>query len=261
MQRRYLPALVGAYMALAVLGVGQASAATLETVPTVAFQAIYGNPPSGGPIGLGLGRNFGFGANLLFHIATKAKTGPEIITQFNTVSFTANDAYVGGTLMSNGTGANNPLGLTIQFADFDNVFQTVEGAKEPVQKFSDTNDRPWITDICSPQAKLCELDPQFLNSERSVEIQDVAFDYGGRLVAQGTMWGKWVNGTKTTPPCIVFELPFKPTDPTLVVTQTAGSPYPPVGTPLKEIKGEICLVIANNYYYPGNTPEVIIKNI
>jgi hypothetical protein len=261
MQRKLLPAIVGSYVALAALGACQASAATLETqTPTVAFQAIYGNPPTGGPIGLGLGRNFGFGANLLFQADTKANIGSDITTEFGgSITFIASDAYIGGTLMSNKTGTNIPLGLTIQFADFDNVNQLVGEKKEPIQKYADTNDRPWITDICSPQAKSCELDPQFLTTARSIEIEDVSFDFGGNLVAQGTIWGKWVNGTAKTPPCMVFELPANNTEPTLVVTQTAGGIYPAVGTVLRKISGEACLIIANNYYYPGNTPQVIIS--
>jgi hypothetical protein len=258
MRKKTLLALICACTGFAVLGVGQASAATLITGVT-AFQAIYGNPPAATPAGFGLARNFGFGANMLFRANEVRGLGKNVKMTFKNYNFTTGDLYIGATLMSNKTAEGTPLGATIQFADFQNVVQTVEGKKEPIQKFSDTNDRPWITTICAPGLSKCQVDPLFLG-ERSVKIEDVSINLGPGFVTQGTVWGRWENGTTKTPPCIVFELPpvAAAGDQTLIVTQTFGA-YPPVGTKLTEISGEMCLISANNYYYEGNAPEIRIN--
>lgn len=257
MPKKMLLGLAGACMGLAALGVGQASAATLITGAT-AFQAIYGSPPAATPAGFGLARNFGFGANMLFRAST-GKVGENVRMGFKGFVFTTGDLYIGATLMSNKTPEGTPLGATIQFADFQNVIQTFEGKKEPIQKFSDTNDRPWLTNICAPNLSKCQVDPLFAG-ERSVKIESVSINLGPGFVTQGTVWGKWENGTSGTPPCIVFELPpvAAAADQTLIVTQTFGA-YPPVGTKLTELVGRACLISANNYYFEGSTPEIRIN--
>ncbi len=246
MKRKYLSASLAAIAALALAStfVGQASAALMGRVGNTPFLAIYGSPGSNGaatlPVGGGLGRNFGFGENMLFR-AGNGSGKPLSITLAGTV-LRARDTFLGGTLMSNKTGANNPLSFAIQFVDFQDSFAGT--AKDPT--YSDTSDRAWITEICAPGAESCRLDPLRTVAELekdTVEAENVSFNVGPGIVVQGTVWGFWKNGK---PPCI--ELKPKPANATASQTliETQG---PNVGAAIAAIKGELCLISANNDWY------------
>jgi hypothetical protein len=248
-----------AVCAFAAIPAAQASAATIEDEAT-AMLAIYGNPGTNGtalPVGGGLGRNFGFGKNMLFQACSGCTNVPAIgenlkITLAGSVS-EAKDSYIGGRLMSNKTGVNNPLSFKIEFVDFqDNL---TGGVATP--SYADTSDRPWIAEICSPaaEAKKCKPDAQFPGAEvGGVKIDDVTFllvTAGGPVVVQGAVWGEW-EGTK--PPCIKLEKPAAG-NPTLVVTQTfAGGPV--LGEAITAISGKACLISANNDWYNVKAGEV-----
>lgn len=252
--------------------VGQASAARLGTVANPSFQAIYGEPGVNGatlPVGGGLGRNFGFGENMLFEANATAPRAVLSITLETTpaTTATAQDSFIGGTLMSNKTGANNPLSFDVQFVDFQN--SKIGTALVP--SYADTNDRPWIAEICSPEAAAhtCRPDPQAGvaaagegSNPGEVVIQDVSFDLQnvptvGTVVVQGTVWGTW-EGTK--PPCIKLHLP--PAAPAgvnrenLYVTQ----PVALIGTKVSAISGTACLLSANNDWFSGTEPATTLKN-
>jgi hypothetical protein len=250
----------------------QASAAIMKSTANPAFLAIYGNPgasansPTNGspvPVGGGLGRNFGFGENMVFR--SKTKGSPNFVLEpENGVIMESKDTYVGGTLMSNKTGKNNPLSFTVQFADFQNSVINAAGA---VPLFADTSDRPWIAEICPTEANApeCQVDPLFKVSGtgegRSVKIEDVSIDLGPGTVIQGTAWGKWEDGAAKIPPCIKLETPPKAVggSENLFVTQaTAG--VSKLGEKMKKVAGRICLVSANNDWYEGEEPEIKITN-
>jgi hypothetical protein len=247
MIRSHLSALVAGVTFLAVgLGVaGSASGALLGQPANTPFQAIYGSPATNGlaiPVGGGLGRSFGFGENMLFEASTEKKIGKNIEINHMEKSGYGEDDYIGGTLQSNKTGENNPLGFSIQFADFQD---TTFGGKGP--HYSDTSDRPWITTICAPGAEKCRVDPRFEVgvTKIDVKIEDVSIDLNG-VVLQGTIWGQWVNGAERKPPCIKLEKPPLAAGPDQTLIDTQGGI---VGQPITSIAGEFCLISANNDWY------------
>ena len=252
--------LLAASLAVSVLGasVGSASGAVIEA-ETKAFQAIYGAPPETSgkvAIGGGLGRNFGFGENMLFRACAGCTpaVGKNLAITLGTAKVEAKDSYVGGTLMSDKSGVNNPLSFAVQFADFQN--NTVEGVGA-VQSWSDTYDRPWIAEICSDEAgTACKVEARAGAAVGEVRIENVSFEFnvgGAQIVVQGTVWGKWKSAAV---PCISLNLPpaAQKTD-TLVETQGAE-----VGKEITAISGEACLVSANNDYYEGHHVVVNVKN-
>jgi hypothetical protein len=263
-----------AVCAFGALTIEQASAAVLQkTVAGVKtpFLAIYGNPGTNGasvPVGGGLGRNFGFGENMLFRACggCSPAVGVNLAITLGTTTAEAHDSYVGGRLMSNQTGENNPLSFKIEFVDFQDSL--LGSGLTP--SYADTSDRPWITEICSPAAaeSACKTDAQFTEpiKKGGVKIEDVSFDLKlptGPEVVQGTVWGEFKNGTAGNPPCVKLALPAAGV-PTLVVTQmsTGG---PAVGTPIAAIKGTACLISANNDWYKISTlekeePEITLDN-
>jgi hypothetical protein len=249
-----------AMCAFAALGVAQASAATIEA-GTTALQAIYGNPGTNGanvPVGGGLGRNFGFGENMLFQACSGCTTavGENLKIEVNTTIAEARDSFIGGRLMSNKTGANNPLSFKIEFVDFQDSL--LSGTL--TQSYADTSDRPWISEICSPAAaaNACKVDGQFAGAAKgAVKIDDVSFELstaGGPIVVQGAAWGTWEDGAAAKAPCIKLEKPAA-ANPTLVVTQTfPGGPL--LGAAVTKVEGKACLVSANNnWYVVGATKE------
>jgi hypothetical protein len=265
------PIRIAVLTALAVCGfgalAGQASAALLGQPGNTPFQAIYGNPGTNGaatlPVGGGLGRNFGFGENMLFRANTTVGVGKNLAIKLGGVKIEATDSYIGGTLMSNKTGENNPLSFAVQFVDFQNSNAEGLGA---APSYSDTHDRQWISEICAPGATKCRVDPTFEVGAAgpNVKIDDVSFNVniGGKvLVVQGTVWGTWINSTKEKEaPCI--EIKPKPAgagDETLVATQTfVGGPA--LGVEAEEVKGTACLISANNDWFSGKEPVITIKN-
>lgn len=255
-----------AVFAFGTMTVGQASGATLKIAGTnfkEGFLAVYGFPsqvnvPAGSeqterPIGGGLGRNFGFGQNLLFkagggYIGTKPL---KIELEGTGVKSEACDSFIGGTLTSNHTGKNNPLSISIQFSDFQ--CNKVGGVK--TSAFSDTSDRPWITEVCSPEVgTTCKPDPSVPaagNAEGLVKIEDVSFELGPGTTVQGTVWGKWTQGAAKVPPCVEIKEP--PTGGTgLLVTKSASFL---VGTKAKIIEGKACLFSANNDWVSQSEKE------
>jgi hypothetical protein len=251
-----------AVCAFAALTVGSASAALLGQAANTSFLAIYGNPGSNGltvvPVGGGLGRNFGFGENMLFK-SNKAKF--EIGTA--KAKAESKEAFIGGTLMSNKTGVNNPLSFTVQFADFQ--FSEVAGVGL-FPTYSDTSDRPWITEICSAETgTLCRVDPaRAPNALGEVKVEDVSLNLGPGFVVQGTVWGVWGNGAAGKCPTITLNLPpkeivEKSPDETLYVTQTKAG-FPAVGEKLEGIEGVFCLTSANNDWYEGKEPAITLNN-
>lgn len=249
---------VCAFMALTV---GSASGAVLEQGGS-SFRAIYGFPPGSAtePIGGGVGRNFGFGENMLFQACTLCSpvVGKNLDIELEGKVLESADAYIGGTLMSNTTGEStigtekveNPLSFEIQFADFQH--NTVAAAAAPA--FSDTDDRPWIAEICGEKAT-CKVDPRLAGKAFQVEIQDVSLDIGPGEVVQGTAWGVWENGNATEPACIKLALPPA----ALAVDTLVETQGPKPGEVITAVSGKACLISANNDYYPGKTPAVVIK--
>jgi hypothetical protein len=256
--------------AFGALVVTSASAAVIET-STNKFQAIYGNPGVNSetlPVGGGLGRNFGFGENMLFeaNATLPRKVFSITVATEPETDWSVADTHIAGTLMSDKTGENNPLAFAIQFVDF----QDLQIGTTSVPSYSDTSDGPWIAEVCSPGAAngKCKPDPQAgaAGGEGAnpgeVVIQDVSFDLQhypgvGTIVFQGTIWGTW-EGTK--PPCIKFHNP--PATPAgvrnenLYVTQPASV----AGTKVNTISGTACLVSANNDWFSGTEPAITIKN-
>ncbi|HWY90391.1 MAG TPA: hypothetical protein VNY31_06935 [Solirubrobacteraceae bacterium] len=245
--------------AFGALTVGSASGALMKA-GTSNLLAIYGNPGANGaeiPVGGGLGRNFGFGENMLFEASsiTTPAIGKNLKIKLAGKTAEARESFVGGTLLSNKTGEGNALSFAVQFADFqDNV---VTEALTP--SYADTYDRPWIAEICplNEGKKECRIDPSLTEvaaAGRTVKIEDVSFDLSGTVV-QGTVWGKWKPGK---PSCIALE--NKPAgagaDQTLIGTQPAAV----VGLAIEAIEGEPCMESANNDVYVGHVEEVTIKN-
>ena len=258
-----------AVCAFAGVTAGQASAALLKENGGASFLAIYGNPSfsevAGKPIGGGLGRNFGFGENMVFRACGTCTTpiGANLFIELaGGAKAEAKDAYISGTLMSNKTGANNPLSFVIQNVDFQDSI--LNGA--PTPSYSDTNDRPWITEICPKVAlAVCKVDPLIAgNALGEVKIEDVSFDLGGNVI-QGTVWGQWEDSPAAgSQPCI--KLNPRPAGSTasqnLIVTQ---STVVPVGAAAIDVKGKACLISANNNWYKvkagdEKTPLIEIAN-
>lgn len=243
--------------ALAATTAVQASAAVVEA-GTTAVLAIYGNPGNNGaavPVGGGLGRNFGFGTNMLFQ-ADHNVLALEEDFHFNISGeiIEVGDTYIGGTLMSNTTGSStigtetveNPVSFTIQFVDF----QEGKVGASLVPWFTDTSDRPWITEICGELAN-CKVDGRQVGGQAfEVKIEDVAFSVGPGVVVQGTVWGEWSNGTAAKPPCIKFT---KAPTAALEFDELVETQGPAVGAKPNTIGGTACLVSANNYFPPVTT--------
>jgi hypothetical protein len=237
-----------ALFAFGTMTVGQASGANMVVIqPKESMLAIYGNPPKEGPVGWGLGRNFGFGQNMLFKAG--GGIGKPLFFKIGALESKACVSEIGGTLMSNNTGKNNPLSFGIEFADFQcNKLNT--GALVPA--YADTQDQKWIAEICAPGALECRVEPlhnqKELEKEESVKVEHVAINVGPGLVLQGAVWGKWKNGAAGKPPCIELQSKPKeaPADQTLMVTQTNNPVEIPVGTVVTEVGGEACLLSANN---------------
>jgi len=248
-----------AAFAFAAVTAGVASAAILGQPANTPFLAIYGNPGSNGatlPVGGGLGRNFGFGENMLFE-STKAKF------EIGKVKAESKEAFVGSTLMSNKTGVNNPVSVTVQFADFQDSEVIGVGL---VPTYADTSDRPWITEICPIETgTLCRVDPEIKpNNLGEVKIEDVSLNLGPGFVVQGTVWGTFKNGTETECASISLNLPpkeitEKSPDETLWVTQTKEG-FPAVGEKLEAIEGKFCLISANNDWYTGHHTAITLNN-
>jgi hypothetical protein len=247
--------IVAAFVACVFLALttGQAAGAGIKAGANNLL-AIYGNPPAVLPVGGGLGRNFGFGANMLFESSEKIGE-PIKITILGQVVAEARDSFIGGTLMSDKTGINNPLSLSIQFADLQENLS--KGTPTPL--YSDTSDRPWISELCSPEVgTVCKTDPILAgNAEGLVKIENVSLNVGPGSVIQGTVWGLWENGK---PPCIRFRLPpAAVAADSLYVTQAAGG-FPAVGSRLETISGRVCLASANNNWDPEFEEEFILNN-
>jgi hypothetical protein len=264
-----------AVVALGVAAVGQASAATITSGTAKPFLAIYGYPPETAEnaakekaIGGGLGRNFGFGEDMVFQAGNGQGTALAIVLEAGGKEIAKSEAketILTGTLMSNKTGENNPLSFTIDDVDFQDNILTVEGKATKVPSFADTFDNEWIAEICSPAAveAKCKTDAQFTqgNKPGGVEISNVAFNIGAPsspTVVQGTAWGKWENGAAKKAPCISLETPAAG-NPTLVETQGAA-----VGAVAKTVSGKACLISANNDWYSigeeKEEPAITIAN-
>jgi hypothetical protein len=249
------------------LTVGSASAATIEDEATPML-AVYGNPGSNGaaiPVGGGVARSFGFGENMLFQAGNGQGTAFAIVVEVGgteTLKSETKETMFGGTLTSNKTGENNPLGFTIQFTDFQDSSITESGTTVKVPFYSATIDRPWTSEICSPAAALekCQVNSQFAEpiKKGGVMIEDVSLDLGPGTVLQGTLWGEWVNGSAKVAPCIKLMTPATGV-PTLVETQGAA-----IGAKVKTVSGEGCLISANNNWYKVGTeleePAITIAN-
>jgi hypothetical protein len=268
-----------AVCACAALAVGSASAATIEKtvgVTKTPFQAIYGNPPAGTPVGGGLGRNFGFGENMLFRAGNGVGVKLAIELSGGTKA-RARDSFIGGTLMSNKTPENQPLSFSIQFVDFQLSIVTIAGPTElETASYADTSDRPWISEICSDETgTVCTPDVQVPGGATGlVKIENVSFNLGGGAtptIVQGTVWGNWKSGKAGEAPCITLKKPPAPAAveaDTLYVTQ-ATTGVSAVGEKLKEITGKACLISANNDWYKvgliegeaakAEEPAIVIK--
>lgn len=278
MLKKRLMSLVVAGLSLVALGlvsVGSASAANLKETgvaePT-GFLAIYGTPAANGtaiPVGGGLGRNFGFGANLLFEASAKTPQKALRIVLPGPIVSEAAESFIGGTLMSNKTGKGVPLSFAVQFADLQNNKAGEEKKEVASQLYTDTFDQPWIAEICSPAIakEECKTEPRFFAPEKTgqVHIQNVSFQIAtaaGPLTVQGDVWGVWTNGPKEKePPCIELTAPpaGATASETLLVTRTSAG-LPAVGSAIASISGKACLVSANNYWYSGKEPAIEIAN-
>jgi len=239
-----------AVFALGAISVGQAAASTMEDVTAkAALLAVYGNPPeravAGEPIGGGLGRNFGFGENMLFEANTAEAIGKNLTITIGGGALEANETFVGGTLTSNKTPEitvgevkhQSPVSFAIEFIDFQDA--------TPAASFADTYDRHSIGEMCGAKAT-CKVGPrEGEEGARLVKFENISFNVGPGTVVQGTIWGTWINGTATTPPCIELrEPPEKASFETLYETQGAA-----VGAKSEKTKGEVCLISANNNWY------------
>jgi hypothetical protein len=252
------------------------------TPPSGSFLAIYGWPFQGTanpaeaserPVGGGLGRNFGFGQNMLFQAGSSVGSKLKIELLSGAVISESCDAYIGGTLMSNQTGKENPLGFGIEFADFQcNKATNAKAEVVLTPAYADTQDQKWITEICPNTEKTkCRVDP-LLSAEKEenlnlVKIEHVAIDIGPGLTVQGVVWGQWKNGAAGVRPCMKLKLPPKEAseklqDQTLVVTKSPTG-TPAVGSKITGIEGEACLISANNAWYSQaekSEPAIIITN-
>jgi hypothetical protein len=237
----FLAALAACGLTMAIAS--QATAATLEdTTAKSALLAVYGNPPETVPVGGGLGRNFGYGENMLFEADTTAKIGTNLSITIGGVALEAGQTYVGATVLSNKTGESeiektkveNPLSVALQFIDFQQA--------TPAATYADTYDRPSIAEICGSKAT-CRVDPRAVTAgAHRVKIENISINVGPGTVVQGTVWGTWINGSSTTAPCIELTEPVVAAD-TLYETQGAA-----VGATAEKFKGQACLISANNNY-------------
>jgi hypothetical protein len=288
--------LVGLCAALSVFALGTMTVGSASGANAVVFQlpaepllAIYGWPGANfigsrgpeqteRPVGQGLGRNFGFGQNMLFQAGggspQHAPTGRPLFFEIEAggakFRSEACDSFIGGTLMSNRTGVNNPLSFGIEFADFQcNRFGKIAeaGEKPPaalVPAYADTQDQKWIAEICSPEAKKeCKADPVIPGSEGQVKIEHVAIEIGPGTTVQGAVYGKWKNGAAGggRPPCIELKK-SESTEPLQNLVVTKSSVFP-VGTGVTNVGGEACLISANNDWYQQSEktePEIAILN-
>jgi hypothetical protein len=253
---RAIVALALAACAVMALAATQASAATLEdTTITTPLLAVYGNPGFGGatavPVGGGLARNFGFGANMLFQADNAALSASENFhITLGGELLEVGDMYIGATVTSNTTGTENPLGMEIEFVDP----QESKLGVASVAWYADTADRPWLTQICG-ESTSCKVDTrQTEGAAHEVKIEDAAFAFAG-FVLQGTLWGKWENGTESTPPCIKFG---KAPSTALEYDELVETEGPVIGAKPGAIAGKACLVSANNEY-PPKTHVIKIK--
>lgn len=257
--------------AFGTMTVGEASGANMLALqPKEPLLAIYGFPGANSiednerPVGQGLGRNFGFGQNMLFQ-AGGGKGRPLSITIAEAFKTESCDSFIGGTLMSNRTGKGNPLSFGVEFADFQ-CNRAGEVKKEVLTAaYADTQDQKWIAEICSPEAaaKECKsnaLIPATNEEKGQVTIEHVAIEIRPGLTVQGDVWGKWRSGK---PPCITLNLPpASVTEQTLVVTKSVV-PGLAVGTKVSKVEGEACLISANNSWYSQSEksePEITIAN-
>ena len=263
--RRIALASVLAVCALGALTVGQASGALMKAGASNLL-AIYGFPAVQNeverPVGGGLGRNFGLGENMVFQAGNGVGTVLKI-TLLGKVA-EAQETIISGTLMSNRTGEGNAQSLTIQNVDFQD--STIGG--ENVSTYSDTSDRPWISEICALNEgkKECRIDPlltEVAAAGRTVKIEDASFVLKnaviGNVVVQGTVWGKWVNGAAKVAPCITLEVPPAGAGANQTLTATQGSAF----AYITAISGQACLIAANNDWYTvgaKSEPAITIKN-
>jgi hypothetical protein len=282
MSRKLLSGLAAslAVLAFSVMTVGSASGATLKVkgaLTAEAFLAIYGFPNhvngAERPVGGSLGRNFGFGQNLLFRAGNGVGTAPLSITLNGEVVHLGRDTFIGVQLESNHTGAGAPVASAIDFVDMQDAF--IGAAKGAW--YADTSDQPWIMKICSPAAAVgaCKTDPAAGAGAGEgadpgeVKIEDVSLDLGPGIVLQGTVWGKWSDGKPKVPPCITLHLPGAVLagirSQTLYVTQG-----PMVGVAIAAISGKVCLYSANNKWSKApaegaegaeeEEPEIVLTN-
>jgi hypothetical protein len=259
---------------LGTLTAGQAPGANLRITAGAGFLAIYGFPAAANeterPVGQGLGRNFGFGQNMIFQAGSGK--GENLAIEIEnakkeTIKTEACDSLIGGTLMSNRTGKDLPLSFTIHFADFQCNKAGLLTKEVLASVFADTQDRPWIAEICSP-AKETKCKPDNVTAagaEGLVKIENVTFTMGPGIVIQGTVWGKWENGAEKIAPCITLKLPPEAAveKDTLYVTEEVLGFGITVGSKIKAIKGKACLLSANNTWYQQaekSEPAIEIAN-
>jgi hypothetical protein len=255
-----------AVCAFAAFTVSQASAALMGRAGNTPFLAIYGNPPAAGPVGGGLALNFGFGENMLFEADTGV-LGKNLKLELEAggvkvAEAESKEAFIGGTLMSNKTGANLPLGFAVQFVDFQRNFT---GPTTETPSYTDTHDRQWLTNICPTVAgATCKVDPLIVpgNAAGEVKIENVSFNIGPGVVVQGTVWGNWKDGKETggvvEPPCITLKSPIAAVAANTLY-ETQG---PNVGAKaiVGGVTGEACLLSANNDWEEGKHNIITIKN-
>ena len=262
MRRKALTALCAALVVFAfgTMTVGHASGANM-TVKGAAegFLAVFGSPPTTGPVGGGIAREVGFGQNMLFQAST-GKIGANLsFTTPGGVTSESCDSFIGGSLVSNKTGENNPLSVSIQFADFQ--CNKVAGALTPAYASFQQYQQQWRTTICPKvEGATCKPDAIIAGGAKGlVKIENVAIDIGPGaggapgIVVQGTIWGESESGAAGKPPCIKLTEPSKEAsekepDQTLIVTQS-NSVAAKVGEKITTVKGQACLISANNNWY------------
>jgi hypothetical protein len=187
---------------------------------------------------------------MLFRAGNGVGKAPLAIT-INAEKLKARDSFIGLTLGSNSTGANNPLSVVVSFVDFQNSFV----GETHVLTYADTTDRHWIGEVCSPAAAVgkCKVDPSAGaaagegSEPGEVKLENVSFDVGPGIVIQGTVWGKWSNGEAKKAPCIELHLPG--TKPEAIKTQTLYETQgTAVGAAITAISGTVCLVSSQHWY-------------
>ncbi len=248
---------IGACLLLSVgVSAASASASKLEdTTAKAALLAVYGSPGSNGaevPVGGGLGRSVGLGANLLFEACEKCTTvsGKNLSITLGGVALEWADVVLGVTLLSDKTSPTSPVSLGVEFVDF----QQGAIAKEPVPTYSDTWDRPWTGVVCGEEA-ICKVDVRKGGeASRLCKLEDVGFNIGPGTVIQGTLWCKWINGAAEKAPCIeLTEPPASAETKFDALYETRGSS---VGARVEQLKGVACVVSAQNNYYSVTATEL-----